>query len=149
MIRVPANRAFQSPLEIGRGPESKALEPVNVRAAPRCLARDRRTGNHPCLPAEAGSNALNEFGHGDFKARADVELPIDEDSYSFFPSDTLVLSLWTEGSAHAELHRLHLSPLDPQDPWQVESVYTVSRNRQDLPYEVPGQYFSTRAPAAR
>lgn len=85
----------------------------------------------------------------DFKARADVELPIEEDSYRFFPSDTLVLSLWTEGSAHAELHRLHLSPLDPQDPWQVESVYTVSRNRQDLPYEVPGQYFSNRAPAAR
>ena len=85
----------------------------------------------------------------DFKARVDAELPIDEDSYRFFPSDALVLSVWAQGSAHAELHRLHLSPLDPQDPWQVESVYTVSRSPQDLPYEVPGQYFSTRAPAAR
>jgi general secretion pathway protein K len=85
----------------------------------------------------------------DFKARVDVELPVDDEQYRFFPSDALRLTLWAEGSAHAEVLAIQSTPLDPQAPWQIDSIYSISRPPQDIPYEVPGQYFSPRAPAAR
>jgi general secretion pathway protein K len=85
----------------------------------------------------------------DFKARVDVELPVAGDQYRFFPSDTLRLTLWTEGSAHAEMLAIQSTPLDLQLPWQIDSVYSLSLPPQDLPNEVPGQYFSPRAPATR
>lgn len=85
----------------------------------------------------------------DFKARVDVELPVDDEQYRFFPSDALRLTLWAEGSAHAEMLAIQSTPLDPQAPWQIDSIYSISRPPQDVPYEVPGQYFSPRAPAAR
>jgi hypothetical protein len=85
----------------------------------------------------------------DFKARVDVELPVDDEQYRFFSSDALRLTLWAEGSAHAEVLAIQSTPLDPQAPWQIDSIYSISRPPQDIPYEVPGQYFSPRAPAAR
>lgn len=85
----------------------------------------------------------------DFRARVDAELPIPEEEFRFFPSGTLHLTLWPEGSAHAEMLAIQSTPLDPQAPWQIDSIYTVGRPPQDTPYEVPGQYFSPRAPAAR
>lgn len=85
----------------------------------------------------------------DFSARVDAQLSISEDLFRFFPSDTLRLMLWTEGSGHAEMLAIQSTPRDPQAPWQIESIYSISRPPQDVPYEVPGQYFSPLAPAAR
>ncbi len=85
----------------------------------------------------------------DFKARVDVELPLSDDQYRFFPSDTLRLILWAEGSVHAQMLAIQSTPLDPQAPWQIDSIYSLNRPSQDTPNEVPGQYFRPRAPAAR
>ena len=85
----------------------------------------------------------------DFKARVDVQLPLDDDRFRFFPSGNLRLTLWTEGSAHAEMLAIQSTPLDTHAPWQIDSIYAFSLPPQDTPHEVPGQYFRPRAPATR
>ena len=85
----------------------------------------------------------------DFSARVDVELPLSDDQYRFFPSGNLRLTLWTGGSAHAEMLAIQSTPLDPAAPWQIDGVYSFTLPSQDMPNEAPGQYFRPRAPATR
>lgn len=85
----------------------------------------------------------------DLQARVDAVLPLEEDLFRFFPSDSLQLRLWAEGAAQAEVLTLQLLPLGRHEPLQIRSTYRINHRPHDEVHEVPGQLFDAGAPAAR
>jgi len=85
----------------------------------------------------------------DFAARTDVDLAVDEEEYRFFPSESLQLEIWREGASQVQMLALQLLPLGRRSPVQVGSTYRASNHHNEETHEVPGQFFSTGAPAAR
>jgi len=77
----------------------------------------------------------------DFRTRTSLTLAIAEDSYRFFPSDSLQLRVWRAGAAHATLLAWQLTPLDPSAPWQLRSIYRIALPPRETAHEIPGFLF--------